>query len=64
MCIRDSPYARLYNRRLLTDIRARRAQLSRDLKARRQAFRDDLDRREARLREELETLRNQRRHGA
>ena len=58
------PYARLYNRRLLADIRARRAQLSRDLKARRQAFRDDLDRREARLREELETLRNQRRHGA
>lgn len=57
-------YARLYNRRLLADIRARRAQLSRDLKARRQAFRDDLDRREARLREELETLRNQRRHGA
>lgn len=58
------PYARLYNRRLLADIRARRAQLSRDLKARRRAFRDDLDRREARLHEELETLRNQRRHGA
>lgn len=62
--LRAFPYARLYNRRLLADIRARRAQLSRDLKARRQAFRDDLDRREARLREELETLRNQRRHGA
>ena len=58
------PYARLYNRRLMEDIRAKRVQLSHDLKARRQAFRDDLDRREARLRNELKSLRNQRRHGA
>ena len=58
------PYARLYNRRLMEDIRAKRVQLSHDLKARRQAFRDDLDRREARFRMELESLRNQRRHGA
>ena len=62
--LRAFPYARMYNRRLLEDFRARRAQLSQDLKARRQAFRDDLDRREARFRMELESLRNQRRHGA
>ena len=61
--LRAFPYARLYNRRLLEDLRARRAQLSRDLQARRQAFRDELDRREAHLRNELENLRNQRRHG-
>lgn len=62
--LRAFPYARMYNRRLLEDFRARRAQLVQDLKARRQAFHDDLDRREARFRMELESLRNQRRHGA
>lgn len=56
--LRAFPYARLYNRRLLEDLKARRNRLSGELKARRQALRDDLDKREARLRQELKHLRH------
>ena len=62
--LRAFPYASLYNRALLEQVRQKKAQLDHELKTRRAALRSDIAKREARLRAELKALREQRKHGS
>lgn len=62
--LRAFPYAKLYNKRLLNDLKQKKRQLDAELAQKRREFREEAKRREDELKAELKALRNRHKHGA
>lgn len=62
--LRAFPYAKLYNKRLLDDLKQKKRRLDAELAQKRRELQEEAKRREDELKAELKALRNQHKHGA